>query len=141
VIGSRYLDDMGCIASNSGAVGISKDIDRSLKRDREKAAREVKLLLLGTGDSGKSTIAKQMKIIHEKSYTDKERAEFKSVVHSNTIQSMIAILRAMTQLQVEFGDSARADDARYVCQFSTYISSILIRRLVALSAKFGRFRI
>jgi hypothetical protein len=66
-----------------------------LKADHERAQREVKLLLLGAGESGKSTIVKQMKIIHETGYSDEERKAYKPVVFSNTIQSMMAIIRAM----------------------------------------------
>lgn len=71
-----------------------------LKADGERASREVKLLLLGAGESGKSTIVKQMKIIHETGYSDEERKAYKPVVYSNTIQSMMAIIRAMGQLKV-----------------------------------------
>ena len=46
----------------------------------------MKLLLLGAGESGKSTIVKQMKIIHETGYSDEERKQYKPVVYSNTIQ-------------------------------------------------------
>ncbi|KIH42944.1 hypothetical protein ANCDUO_27064 [Ancylostoma duodenale] len=63
-----------------------------LKADGERAAREVKLLLLGAGESGKSTIVKQMKIIHETGYSDEERKQYRPVVFSNTIQEMVSLL-------------------------------------------------
>ncbi|OWK06727.1 GNAI1, partial [Cervus elaphus hippelaphus] len=64
------------------------------------------------GESGKSTIVKQMKIIHEAGYSEEECKQYKAVVYSNTIQSIIAIIRAMGRLKIDFSDSARADDAR-----------------------------
>uniref|UniRef100_A0AAY4AZB9 Adenylate cyclase-inhibiting G alpha protein n=1 Tax=Denticeps clupeoides TaxID=299321 RepID=A0AAY4AZB9_9TELE len=105
---------MGCTlsAEDKAAVERSKMIDRNLREDGEKASREVKLLLLGAGESGKSTIVKQMKIIHEDGYSEEECKQYKVVVYSNTIQSIIAIIRAMGRLKIDFGDAARADDAR-----------------------------
>lgn len=50
-----------CIQCESEATRISKEIDILLKRDKILARKEVKLLLLGTGESGKSTFMKQMK--------------------------------------------------------------------------------
>uniref|UniRef100_A0A803VQU3 G protein subunit alpha i3 n=12 Tax=Passeriformes TaxID=9126 RepID=A0A803VQU3_FICAL len=66
----------------------------------------------GAGESGKSTIVKQMKIIHEDGYSEEECKQYKVVVYSNTIQSIIAIIRAMGRLKIDFGEVARADDAR-----------------------------
>ncbi|XP_072537859.1 guanine nucleotide-binding protein G(i) subunit alpha isoform X1 [Salminus brasiliensis] len=105
---------MGCTlsAEDKAAVERSKAIDRNLREDGEKASREVKLLLLGAGESGKSTIVKQMKIIHEDGYSEEECKQYKVVVYSNTIQSIIAIIRAMGRLKIDFGDPTRADDAR-----------------------------
>ncbi|KAI5095051.1 guanine nucleotide-binding protein G(k) subunit alpha, partial [Silurus meridionalis] len=105
---------MGCTlsAEDKAAIERSKIIDRNLREDGEKASREVKLLLLGAGESGKSTIVKQMKIIHEDGYSEEECKQYKVVVYSNTIQSIIAIIRAMGRLKIDFGDSVRADDAR-----------------------------
>nr|AUG84414.1 Gai [Platynereis dumerilii] len=105
---------MGCAVSSDDRAAIerSKAIDKSLRQDGEKASREVKLLLLGAGESGKSTIVKQMKIIHEKGYTQEECLQYKPVVYSNTIQSMIAIIRAMGNLRIDFGHGDRAEDAR-----------------------------
>jgi len=67
---------------------------------------------LGAGESGKSTIVKQMKIIHETGYTEEERKAYRPVVFSNTIQSMMAIIRAMGPLKIQFGHPERAEDAR-----------------------------
>ncbi|XP_029973917.1 guanine nucleotide-binding protein G(i) subunit alpha [Salarias fasciatus] len=105
---------MGCTisAEDKAAVERSKMIDKNLREDREKSSREVKLLLLGAGESGKSTIVKQMKIIHEDGYSEEECKQYKVVVYSNTIQSIMAIIRAMGQLKIDFGEAARADDAR-----------------------------
>uniref|UniRef100_A0A4W5K602 Guanine nucleotide binding protein (G protein), alpha inhibiting activity polypeptide 3 n=1 Tax=Hucho hucho TaxID=62062 RepID=A0A4W5K602_9TELE len=105
---------MGCTISqeDKSAMERSKMIDRNLREDRDKASREVKLLLLGAGESGKSTIVKQMKIIHEAGYSEEECKQYRVVVYSNTIQSIIAVIRAMGHLKIDFGDTARADDAR-----------------------------
>jgi guanine nucleotide-binding protein G(i) subunit alpha len=59
---------MGCITSgidNSEAFMLSRKIDEKLKLEGIDFRRQVKLLLLGTGESGKSTILKQLKVIHE----------------------------------------------------------------------------
>ena len=40
----------------------TKDIDRQLKEDKEKFTKISRLLLLGPGESGKSTIFKQMRV-------------------------------------------------------------------------------
>lgn len=67
---------------------------------------------MGAGESGKSTIVKQMKIIHENGYSAEDCAQYKAVVYSNTLQSMIAIVKAMGNLKINFADGERADDAR-----------------------------
>ncbi|XP_075550784.1 guanine nucleotide-binding protein G(i) subunit alpha-like isoform X4 [Dermacentor variabilis] len=132
---------MGCAVSTAAdkeAAERSKKIDRDLRADGERQAREVKLLLLGAGESGKSTIVKQMKIIHESGYTADECKLYRPVVHSNTIQSLLAIIRAMGQLKIDFKDPSRADDARQFftvagatssqeCEITTELASLMKR--------------
>lgn len=49
-----------------------------------------------------------VRIIHEAGYSEEECKQYKAVVYSNTIQSIIAIIRAMGRLKIDFADSARA---------------------------------
>ncbi|XP_030635194.1 guanine nucleotide-binding protein G(i) subunit alpha-1-like [Chanos chanos] len=105
---------MGCTFSRKNMVARKRSemIDRNSRAEREKSEREVGVLLLGADESGKSTIAKQIKIIYGGGYSEEECKRYKAVVHSNTIQSITAIIRAMGRLEIEFEDAARADDAR-----------------------------
>lgn len=49
-----------------------------------------------------------MKIIHETGYSREECEQYRPVVYSNTIQSLMAIIRAMGQLRIDFADPSRA---------------------------------
>jgi len=92
----------------------SKQIEKNLKEDGIQAAKDIKLLLLGAGESGKSTIVKQMKIIHEAGFTSEDFKQYRPVVYSNTIQSLVAILRAMPNLNISFSYNEREGDAKMV---------------------------
>lgn len=61
--------------------------------------------LPGAGESGKSTILKQMKLIHEGGYSRDERESFKEIIFSNTVQSMRVILEAMETLELPLEDT------------------------------------
>ena len=107
---------MGCVGSKTPYTGSkeeqsqSKKIDTVLRKERRDLNREIKLLLLGAGDSGKSTFTKQMKILHLKGFTDEERSFFKDIIHSNVISAMRAIVTAEDRLGVT---SISPDNARY----------------------------
>ncbi|POR32603.1 Guanine nucleotide-binding protein alpha-2 subunit [Tolypocladium paradoxum] len=89
---------------NSGAAR-SRDIDRAIRQDEKRMAKEVKLLLLGAGESGKSTILKQMKLIYSQGFNKQERLEWKPVIFSNIVHSFRAIHEAMIELDYHFDNS------------------------------------
>lgn len=101
-------------AEERAALARSKQIEKNLKEDGIQAAKDIKLLLLGAGESGKSTIVKQMKIIHDSGFSTEDFKQYKPVVYSNTIQSMVAILRAMPNLGIPFSNNERESDAKLV---------------------------
>ncbi|CAO3693838.1 hypothetical protein G6F70_001692 [Rhizopus microsporus] len=95
---------MGCCQSTEQVEEKQRnqEIDAQIKRDRVNMRKEIKMLLLGAGESGKSTILKQMKLIHDGGYTPEERESFKEVIFSNTLQSMRVTLEAMDNLGIPF---------------------------------------
>ncbi|CAM9249099.1 unnamed protein product [Lampetra planeri] len=93
---------------------INAAIEKQLKRDKDVNRNELKLLLLGTGESGKSTFIKQMRIIHGRGYTESDRREFTKLIHQNIVTAMQALVRAMTTLKINYGDSANEVHARHV---------------------------
>ncbi|CAB4256662.1 similar to Saccharomyces cerevisiae YHR005C GPA1 GTP-binding alpha subunit of the heterotrimeric G protein that couples to pheromone receptors [Maudiozyma barnettii] len=96
---------MGCTASTQ----ISEDendpflqsqrandaIEQSLQREKQKDKNEIKLLLLGAGESGKSTVLKQLKLLHQGGFNHQERLQYAQVIWADAIQSMkILIIQA-----------------------------------------------
>lgn len=72
---------------------------------------------LGSGESGKSTIVKQMKIIHQNGYTVDELALYRLTVYKNLVDCAKALVGAMHQFGIEFGDPRNNDYADYVMDY------------------------
>ncbi|VDO28337.1 unnamed protein product [Brugia timori] len=88
----------------------SKGIDREINESAIESAKAIKLLLLDTGDSGKSTLLKQMSNVW---------------LYSNTIHAMDDILKVMERCSIKFSEPARKDDSAVIAQaISTESKSI-----------------
>ncbi|KAL9545006.1 hypothetical protein PS6_008460 [Mucor atramentarius] len=109
---------MGCCQSTEQVEEKQRnqEIDAQIKRDRVNLRKEIKMLLLGAGESGKSTILKQMKLIHDGGYTPEERESFKEVIFSNTMQSMRVTLEAMSNLGIAFDNPENEGHKRLVLE-------------------------
>ncbi|XP_012174287.1 guanine nucleotide-binding protein G(q) subunit alpha isoform X2 [Bombus vosnesenskii] len=93
---------------------INQEIERQLRKDKRDARRELKLLLLGTGESGKSTFIKQMRIIHGSGYSDDDKRGFIKLVYQNIFMAMQSMIRAMDLLKIQYASSANIEKAELV---------------------------
>ncbi|XP_056116940.1 guanine nucleotide-binding protein G(t) subunit alpha-2 [Rhinichthys klamathensis goyatoka] len=111
----------GASAEDKEMAKKSKELEKQLQEDADKEAKTVKLLLLGAGESGKSTIVKQMKILHQGGYTKEEQMEFRSIIFGNILQSALAIIRGMEMLDINFGAPAAQEDSQKLQNLSDSI--------------------
>ena len=58
----------------------------------------------GTGESGKSTFIKQMRIIHGSGYTEEDKRGFVKLVYQNIFMAMHSMIRAMETLKIPYKD-------------------------------------
>ena len=97
---------MGCGSSSEGGApppGIatgsanqSNKVERELEKAKQEEEGKVKLLLLGAGESGKSTIFKQMRILYGSPRDDDDLRMYGVVVRSNVV---VAVRKLCTHLR------------------------------------------
>ncbi|KAI8845032.1 guanine nucleotide binding protein, alpha subunit [Chytriomyces cf. hyalinus JEL632] len=91
----------------------SREIDKQLRIEENEASKGesfiVKLLLLGAGESGKSTVLKQMKLMNGAGFTPAEIANYRAAIISNIISCVEALISAMDALKIPYGFKPDAD--------------------------------
>nr|XP_057925558.1 guanine nucleotide binding protein (G protein) alpha v1 isoform X2 [Doryrhamphus excisus] len=83
----------------------SAKVDRDLFECAKRDMNVLKILLLGAAESGKSTLVKQMKIIHSNGFTKQELSSFKPAVLDNLLTSMKFVLHGMGVLRINLANS------------------------------------
>ena len=76
------------------------------------------MMHLGSGESGKSTIVKQMKIIHQNGYSREELAMYRLTIYKNVIDCAKALIGAMRQFDIEPEDSGNDVYADYLMEYT-----------------------
>jgi guanine nucleotide-binding protein subunit alpha len=136
---------MGSCVSSEPAAGDeqkkrSQAIDRRLDEDSKRLRRECKILLLGTfgdfehvisslsdgyflpvpgsGESGKSTIVKQMKIIHQNGYTVEELALYRLTVCKNLLDCAKSLVGAYHQFSLEPTSQKVRDYVQFISDYN-----------------------
>lgn len=77
---------------------ISDRIDEELKAERKRLERskdDVKLLLLGQAESGKSTLQKQFQLMYSPGSLENERMSWRTVIYFNVVRSLQKILATL----------------------------------------------
>ncbi len=104
---------MGCFGSKEKAapsngstqlkeVGTSPDSEKRDKKAVRKKKKEKTILLLGPGESGKSTLFKQLQIIQDSGgYTEAQLREFIPNIRNNIVANLKILLDARTWIKTE----------------------------------------
>ncbi|XP_072167749.1 guanine nucleotide-binding protein subunit alpha-13-like [Diadema setosum] len=98
----------------------SKAIDKQIQKDKAYIKKEIKVLLLGAGESGKSTFLKQMKIIHGQKFTEDEVNEYRRIIYGNVIKGMKVLVDArdkLTNPEVQWSNPANQTHADTIMSF------------------------
>jgi len=93
---------------------INAQIEKQLKRDRSLESKSMKLLLLGTGESGKSTFIKQMRIIHGNGYSLLEKQKYATIIIRNILISMQTLIKAMKDFEIPFANEDSEENAKFI---------------------------
>ncbi|XP_063149538.1 guanine nucleotide-binding protein subunit alpha-13 isoform X1 [Candoia aspera] len=111
----------GCMLNSSEAEQQrkSKEIDKCLYREKTYVKRLVKILLLGAGESGKSTFLKQMRIIHGQDWDRPAREEFRATIYSNVIKGVRVLVDAREKLHIPWGNPANQTNGDKMMAFDT----------------------
>jgi len=98
---------MGCFGS-AGAKGdaeehkrrkeANKKINKQIQQDKQVYRATHRLLLLGAGESGKSTIVKQMRILHVDGFSEEEKREKIKAIRCNIRDAILTITGNMSTL-------------------------------------------
>lgn len=98
---------MGCFGS-AGAKGDAEDnrrrketnkrINKQIQQDKQVYRATHRLLLLGAGESGKSTIVKQMRILHVDGFSEDEKRDKIKAIRCNIRDAILTITGNMSTL-------------------------------------------
>ena len=79
---------------------------------------DARLTIIGSGESGKSTIVKQMKIIHQNGYSKDELSLYRLTIYKNLIDCMKSLIGAIRQFEIEVHDGTVREFMDYIMDYT-----------------------
>lgn len=98
-------------------------IDRSRKIDRDLAALKrrfratQKIVLLGAGESGKSTFIKQMQLIHGQGFDYNAKLMYRTQIYENVLRGIAGLINGKRELQLPWSG--------HIEQFGKYVRLLI----------------
>lgn len=80
----------------------------------------------GSGESGKTTIVKQMKIIHQNGFTREELLSYRSTIYKNLVDSAQAVVLQMRKMGADCGVPENRRHAEEILQVQVGSSSTFV---------------
>ncbi|KAJ3440448.1 guanine nucleotide-binding protein alpha-4 subunit-related [Anaeramoeba flamelloides] len=97
----------------------SQKIDEEFEKAKKKLSQDVKILLLGGGESGKSTIFKQMRLIRDGEFYDEEIDRYRKLIRRKCITQMQILIKASTKLVIPLKKTEEAEELLKIKPSST----------------------
>nr|CAG4715349.1 unnamed protein product [Naegleria fowleri] len=94
--------------------------DKSSSKEEE-ILDSKKILLLGAGDSGKSTIFKQLQRIYNNGFPVEERILKKNVIYENVLRNMMSLIKATHTFQIPIENEDNRERAGKIDQLSSKV--------------------
>ncbi|KAI3994971.1 hypothetical protein MKX01_019785 [Papaver californicum] len=112
---STVIQGMGSICSRHGQYNEAAteenaqaaEIERRIAQETKAEKHIQKLLLLGAGESGKSTIFKQIKLLFQTGFDDAELKSYTSVIFANVYQTIKILYDASKELAQNESDTMK----------------------------------
>lgn len=95
---------------------VNKQIEKRIKKDKDDLKKEVKVLLLGTHRSGKSTLLRQLRLIHGVGYSDDEKRSFTAHIYRQIVKAIQDLVFEMDLLKIHYKTPANKEHARKIKQ-------------------------
>jgi len=119
---------MGCTASKPEKDEKTARLDAYLDQQSAVDNATFKILLLGAGESGKSTVVKQLKSIYKLPIDAVEMQSFATNIHRNTVLSMQTFIEAAMSLEIPFTDK---EDQRRATEVEDFVFDAETKRMPA----------
>lgn len=107
--GSSEQTELAQALSLKGSNSV-QELEQSKKQPGNGENRALKVLLLGSGESGKSTVLQQLKIMHQNGFTREELLEYKPFIFDNIIETGKDLVNARRKFKVELEEDSGLTD-------------------------------
>jgi uridine kinase len=101
------MGNVNHVRNGSNVIKVKTIVDASTVKEKKKhrnAKYYVKVLIVGTSSCGKSTIAKQLRILYGNPFSEEQRKDYKKILIFNLCYSMKEIISRAKEMNLDFED-------------------------------------